>query len=210
MNRNSIVDGSFYFLKRIAGWHSHVASGTCRRGRTKSWGILRLPINLRRSNRLRMTCGVRADKLDAMTPSRQVDWTSHAHSLEILKEQVNQLGQTLTNLEELKPQANEGQRMAIENARPHLVGVAQQVTEAIDLLSDDRRSVYWPPYSDTVNSLYNHATSLHETVDTILDYEKARMRLLDLDLSTSAAKAADAATPHLGSIRVAKDSWSLH
>ena len=36
------------------------------------------------------------------------------------KQQVNQLGQTLTSLEELKPQANEGQRMAIENARPHL------------------------------------------------------------------------------------------
>ena len=78
--------------------------------------------------------------------------------------------------------------MAIENARPHLVGVAQQVTEAIDLLAEDRRSVYWPPYTDTVNNIYNHATSLHETVDTILDYEQARTRLVDLDLSTSAAE----------------------
>ncbi len=129
-----------------------------------------------------------AEKLDSLTPSRQVDWTSHAHNLEILKEQVNQLGRTLTNLEELKPQANEGQRMAIENARPHLVGVAQEVTEAIDLLSEDRRSVYGPPYSDTVNNIYNHATSLHETVDTILDYEQARIRLLELDLSTSTAE----------------------
>ncbi len=131
---------------------------------------------------------VQAEKLDALTPSRLVDWRSHAHNLEILKEQVNQLGQTLTNLEELKPQANEGQRMAIENARPHLVGVAQQVTEAIDLLAEDRGSVYWPPYTDTVNNIYNHATSLHETVDTILDYEQARIRLVDLDLSTSAAE----------------------
>ena len=57
-----------------------------------------------------------AEKLDSLTPSRQVDWTSHAHNLEILKEQVNHLGRTLTNLEELKPQANEGQRMAIEKA----------------------------------------------------------------------------------------------
>jgi|KBSMisStaDraftv2_1062788.scaffolds.fasta_scaffold605285_1 hypothetical protein len=131
---------------------------------------------------------VRAEKLDALTPSRQADWTSHAHNLEILKEQVNQLGRSLTNLEALKPQANEGQRMAIENVRPHLVGVARKVTEAIDLLSADRKSVYWPPYSDTVNNIYNHATSLHETVDTILDYERARIRLLDLDLSTSAAE----------------------
>jgi hypothetical protein len=78
--------------------------------------------------------------------------------------------------------------MAIENARPHLVGVAQEVTEAIDLLSEDRRSVYWPPYSDAVSNIYNHATSLHETVDTILDYEQARIRLLELDLSPSTAE----------------------
>lgn len=131
---------------------------------------------------------VRADQLDALTPSRLVDWRSHAHHLEILKEQVNQLGQTLTNLEELKPQANEGQRLAIENARPHLVGVAKELTEAIDLLAEDRSSVYWVPYSEAVENIYSHATSLHETVDTILDYEQARIRLVDLDLSTSAAE----------------------
>ena len=77
-----------------------------------------------------------------MTPCRQLDWRSHAHSLETLKKQVNQLGQTLTTLEELKPQANEGQRMAIENARPHLAAMAEELTQALDLLSDDRKSVY--------------------------------------------------------------------
>ncbi len=131
---------------------------------------------------------VRADQLDALTPNRLVDWRSHAHHLEILKEQVNQLGQTLTNLEELKPQANEGQRLAIENVRPHLVGVAKELTEAIDLLAEDRSSVYWAPYSEAVDNIYSHATSLHETVDTILDYEQARICLVDLDLSTSAAE----------------------
>ena len=127
-----------------------------------------------------------ADRLESMTPARQVDWRSHAHSLETLREQVNDLGRTLTNLEGLKTKANEGQRMAIENARPHLVGVAQQVTRALDLLADDRSSVYWLPYTDTVSSLYNHADSLYETVDTLMDFEKSRMRLLDLDLPTSA------------------------
>ena len=131
---------------------------------------------------------VQAEKLDALTPGRQADWTSHAHNLQILKEQVNRMGRTLSDLEELKPQANEGQRLAIENARPHLVGVAQELTEAIDLVSADRKSVYWPPYSDTVTNIYNHATSLHETVDTILDYEQARIRLVELDLPTSAAE----------------------
>jgi hypothetical protein len=126
-----------------------------------------------------------ADQLDSMTSARQMHWMSHAQSLEILRTHVNQLGQTLIGLEQLKPHANEGQRMAIENSRPHLAGVAQQLTRAMDLLSDDRRSVIWSPYTNTVSSLYNHADSLYETVDTIMDYEKSRMRLLDLDLPTS-------------------------
>ena len=126
-----------------------------------------------------------ADTLDSMASGRQMHWMSHAQSLETLRSQVNQLGQTLTSLEELKPQANEGQRMAIENARPHLVGVAQELTRALDLLSEDRHNVIWLPYTNTVTSLYNHADSLYETVDTIMDYEKSRMRLLDLDLPAS-------------------------
>ncbi len=126
-----------------------------------------------------------ADRLDSMRLTRQLDWRTHADSLTTLKQQVNELGRTLDNLEEFKPQANEGQRLAIENARPHLVGVAQEVTRAIDLLSDDRNSVYHPPYRDTVSNLYNHAESLYETVDTIMDYENARIRLLDLDLPPS-------------------------
>lgn len=126
-----------------------------------------------------------ADRLDSMTPARQLDWRTHAHSLETLREQVNDLGRTLTNLEKLKPEANEGQRLAIESARPHLAGVAQEVSRAIDLLSEDRRSVYWMPYSNTVSSIYNHADSLYETVDTLMDYEKSRMRILDLDLPAS-------------------------
>lgn len=124
-----------------------------------------------------------ADTLDAITPSRQLNWRTHVQTLDVLKANVNQLGQTLSALEELKPQANAEQRMAIESARPPLVAAAQQLTQAFNLVSDDRGSVYREPYSETVSSLYDHATSLYETVDTIMDYEKAKGRLLDLDVA---------------------------
>ena len=123
--------------------------------------------------------------LDAMTPSRQLDWRSHTHNLETLREQVNQLGRTLTDLEQLKPEASEGQRIAIESARPPLVAAAQQLREAINLIADDRQSVYWLPYSETVSTLSGHAESLYETVDTLMDYEKVRVRHLSLDLAPS-------------------------
>lgn len=76
--------------------------------------------------------------------------------------------------------------MAIDNARPHLAAMAEELTQALNLLSDDRKSVYRSPYTDTVSNLYNHAESLYETVDTIMDYEKSRSRLSNLDVMTSA------------------------
>lgn len=96
---------------------------------------------------------------------------------------MSPLGRTLASLEELKPQASEEQRMAIASARPPLVAAAAQLTQAFNLLSDDRQSIHRQPYSDTVSSLYTHVTSLYETVDTIMDYEIAKARLLNLDLA---------------------------
>ena len=170
---------------RINVGHSGFSPGTCRGVRRIDNGHPKVADQLSSFKQTALEMRRHADRLDSMASARQVHWMSHAQSLETLKTHVNQLGQTLTSLEQLKPQANEGQRMAIENARPHLVGVAQQLTRAIDLLSDDRHSVIWSPYTNTVSSLYNHADSLYETVDTIMDYEKSRMRLLDLDLQPS-------------------------
>jgi hypothetical protein len=63
--------------------------------------------------------------------------------------------------------------------------MAEELTQALNLLSDDRKSVYRSPYTDTVSNLYDHAESLYETVDTIMDYENARSRLSNLDVTTS-------------------------
>ena len=126
-----------------------------------------------------------ADILNSMAPSRQLDWRSHAESLETLKQQVNQLGQTLANLEELRPQANEGQRLAIDSARPPLAATAKQLSHALNLLSENRQTVYRTPYIETVSTLSEHATSLSNTVDTIMNFEKAKVRLSNLDLPTS-------------------------
>jgi len=64
--------------------------------------------------------------------------------------------------------------------------MAEELTQALNLLSDDRKSVYRSPYTDRVSNLYDHAESLYETVDTIMDYENARSRLSNLDVTTSA------------------------
>lgn len=123
-----------------------------------------------------------ADALNSMTPHKRLSWQSHSYRLDTLKNHVNSMGKSLAELEAQKAIATEGQALAIEHARPHLVSVAQNLTQAIELVNEDRNSVHWGDYGAAVNDIYTHAEALHTKLDTILDYENARMRFDRLEL----------------------------
>jgi hypothetical protein len=128
-----------------------------------------------------------ADTLKSFTPHKRLHWQSHAYRLDALKSHVNEMGKTLAELEALKPLASENQGMAIEHARPHLVSVAENLTQAIKLVDENRNNVHWGEYGEAVNDLYAHADALHAKLDTILDYEDAQMRLDSLELQPAPA-----------------------
>jgi len=128
-----------------------------------------------------------ADTLKSMTPNKRLSWESHTYRLSTLKDQVNEMGRSLAELEAQKSIASEGQALAIEHARPHLVSVAQNLTAAIELVNENRRNVYWSDYGEAVEAVYSHADALHTKLDTILKYEKGKMRMDNLELQTSLA-----------------------
>ena len=123
-----------------------------------------------------------ADRLNSFVPGSRISWETHIRSLNALSEHVNDLGRTLARLEELRPDSGETQQMAIENARPHLVAAAQNLTQAIEMVNENRRSIIRTDYVEAVRNIYEHADSLYQKVDTILDYEATRTRLDDLEL----------------------------
>jgi hypothetical protein len=126
-----------------------------------------------------------ADTLHSFTRNHRMHWQSHTNRLHTLKQHVNKLGKHLAGLESLKPIASESQQMAIEQARPHLVAAAQNLTDAIEMVNANRRSVYDADYTEAVRSIQTHADSLHEKLGAILDHEKAKVRLDKLDLSST-------------------------
>jgi hypothetical protein len=73
-----------------------------------------------------------ADTLKSFTPYKRFHWQSHTYRLDALKSYVNEMGKSLAELEAMKPMASQSQMMAIEHARPHLVLVAENLTEAIE------------------------------------------------------------------------------
>ena len=127
-----------------------------------------------------------ADLLKSYTLGKRLSWETHTRQLSILKDQVNQLGKNLADLESQKSVANENQVMAIEQVRPHLESIAQNLTFAIESVNENRPNVHSMEYAEAVDSVYAHADDLHTKVDTILDYDAARTRLDKLELQSEA------------------------
>jgi hypothetical protein len=123
-----------------------------------------------------------ADTLKSFTPGKRLHWQSHTYMLDVLKSQVNEMGKALEELEVVKPSASEGQKIAIERSRPHLVSVAQSLTQAINLVQEHHGNIYWGEYGEAVGKIYAHADALHTNIDTILNYENARLRFDNLEV----------------------------
>ena len=124
---------------------------------------------------------LRADLLQSHT-NTGLSWQTHADHLAVLKDHVNQLGRSLSELEEMKPQASESQKLAIEHARPHLVAIAQNTTRAMEMLNENRGSTRSPEYIEVASDIYDHADDLRTKLDAILDFENSKRRLDALEL----------------------------
>ena len=118
-----------------------------------------------------------ASSVRANKPQRE----SHVRQLSIAREQVNYLGRELSELEELSSQATELQQMAIQEVRPHLQAVADDVQAAIVMLNENREIHWTPEFHATVNDIYEHADDLYTKVDALTDYEKARERAASMN-----------------------------
>lgn len=120
--------------------------------------------------------------------TRRLTWQTQNHYLGNIKTHVNNMGKTLAELESLTPMASESQALAIEHSRSHLVSVAENATRALDLIRENRSSVQFNEFGEAVNDIQVHAEALHSKLDTILDFEDARIRLEALDLPTTSTE----------------------
>ena len=111
-----------------------------------------------------------------------LSWQTHVNRLSTLKDHVNQMGKSLSELEGMKLHASENQKLAIEHARPHLAAIAQSTTRAIELLNENRINTRFPEYGEVASDIYEHTDTLHTKLDAILDFENSKDRLDALEL----------------------------
>jgi hypothetical protein len=134
------------------------------------------------------TANREADLLNSFLRNRHLQWQSHVQYLDQIKDRVNQMGKTLVQMEALKAVAGPSQRAAIENARPHLEVIAANMTRAYDLMNEGRANIHQQDYASAVREVYQHSSTLAEKLDTILDYERAKVRLNSLELQPAFAE----------------------
>lgn len=115
--------------------------------------------------------------LESKRRTPALKWQTHAHTLDLMKRHVNEMGQRLAELEEMKPQASLLQQKAIESARPPLVQIANHVTKAIEMINADRASTTKTEYRENLHAIWIQADTLYRTVDAITDYKEAQLRL---------------------------------
>ena len=126
-----------------------------------------------------------AETVRSLAQDHHTNWQSHAYYLNNLRDDVNSMGELLAELEEMKPLGSGAQQMAIERSRPHLVALAAETTEALNLLRARAGNVMQPQYKETVAELASQAEILYQTLDTIVDYHNADDRLDNLEASHS-------------------------
>ncbi len=106
--------------------------------------------------------GRHAESLWMISRSHHTARDSHAYYMNNLMRDINSMGQLLAELEQMKPQATESQKMAIDNARLHLVTLADKTTEARDLLRAGGENVKQTQYKETVAELSRQADIFHQ------------------------------------------------
>ena len=124
-----------------------------------------------------------AETVRSLSRDHHTNWQSHVYYLNNLREDVNSMGKLLAELEEMKSQGSEAQQMAIERSRPHLVALAAETTDALNLLRARSGNVMQSQYKETIADLSRQADILYQTLDTMVDYHNADDRLDKLEAS---------------------------
>ena len=113
--------------------------------------------------------------LESFTRSR-VSWQSHAAQVNTIRTHVNQLGQTLSQLEAARDSAGKAQQAAIDRLRPVLEELASNTTSIIDHINQNPRRLFDADYRDFLRANDALAANLNQQTSDIVAFSQAERR----------------------------------
>jgi hypothetical protein len=117
--------------------------------------------------------------LESFTRSN-VSWQSHAGQINTIRTHVNQLGQTLSQLQAARDSAGQPYQQAIDRMQPLLQELAFNTTAIIDHLSQNPKRLTDPTYREYLRANADLASNLAEETSNIVAFARAERRFQEL------------------------------
>ena len=114
-------------------------------------------------------------------PQSNVSWETHAEKITAIKQDVNNVGQTIAKLNAAESEASPWQKTAIDHINPLLKELADNTTTIIDHLNREQgRLLNTPEHKDLLNTNAELATELSAVIGDFVDYGQTRAKFLEL------------------------------
>jgi len=106
-----------------------------------------------------------------------LSWQSHTGQVNTIRTHINQMGQTLSQLEAARDSASKPQQEAIDRIRPVLEELASNTTAIIDHLNQNPRRLNDPTYREFLRANNTLAANLNQQTSDIVAFANAERRL---------------------------------
>ncbi len=114
----------------------------------------------------------RAARIDQYDLNSGMDWHFHANQLAALKSTVDDMGQKLCRLEQIRRVAAPWQQKAIDDAAASVKLMADNVEDAINFYNEYQNYFWEPDYRHNVDNVLHESGQLSRSVKTLEQYAK--------------------------------------
>jgi hypothetical protein len=130
-----------------------------------------------------------AETLGTFATRPQLSWQSHARYLTDVRDQINEAGQVLKQLQDMLHTVEPWQQEAINRIHPVALQLAGHTEAAIQHLNENQNLRSAPEYTDRLTAIADHASDMKNTIDDFIDYGATQTKLerleVKLDLASS-------------------------
>src|SRR2546425_3349331 len=117
-----------------------------------------------------------AEKLESF-PRSKLSWESHANQLNLVRGHINQIGERLERLQQIRHTTSPWQQQAIDRIVPVAVELATGTEAAIGHLNENRGHLFAPAYADDLSTISDRADEMKESVNTFLKIAETEQKL---------------------------------
>jgi hypothetical protein len=121
-----------------------------------------------------------ADQLQTYDRGNSVGWEVQADQLDILKQEVNDMGAKLCRLESIRRVLAPWQQTEIDRIAGEVQLMANNTQDAIVYLNGHEEELWVPTYQKYANNLYKEAEALRESLSNAVTYASVSKEYQDL------------------------------